>query len=95
MSKRRNKSRFTKTDVNTICEMQRKISAYESYIIAIYGHTRPNHNGSCFIKQGTDMDEWVEMTFQNIDRMREEIRIARRNGLTKELAKTTKIAEGI
>ena len=37
MSKKKKKSRFTKTDVNTICEMQRKIDAYESYIIGLHG----------------------------------------------------------
>ena len=36
MSKR-NRSRLTRTDVNTICEMQRKIDAYESYIIGLCG----------------------------------------------------------
>ena len=30
--KRRNKSRFTRTDVNSICEMQRTIDAYKIVI---------------------------------------------------------------
>ena len=34
MSKRRKKSRFTKTDVNTICELQRKIDIYEGFVLA-------------------------------------------------------------
>ena len=75
MSKRRNKSRFTKTDVNTICAMQRKIDAYESYIMALAGGTSPNKD----IKQlaviiiGTDMDDWVSMAWNNIRKMKDEL----------------------
>ena len=52
MSKKR-KSRFTKTDVNAICEMQRKIDAYEDFIIALNGMVRrkdPSYKYICFVK---------------------------------------------
>lgn len=60
MSKKRKKSRFTKTDVNTICELQRKIDAYESYIIGLYGLVQ--HRSAkkyIVILRGTELDDWV------------------------------------
>lgn len=60
MKKKRNKSRFTNADVNTICEMQRKIDAYESYIIGLCGliQSRGRRN-YISIERGTEMDDWV------------------------------------
>ena len=71
MSKKRNKSRFTKTDVNTLCEMQRKIDAYEDFIVAICGMTQHKSTAMryiCLIK-GTDMDEWMEMAWKNVQEL--------------------------
>lgn len=48
MSSRRKKSRFTKTDVNTICEMQRDLSFAEQIACAIIGMTRNRDNNPCF-----------------------------------------------
>lgn len=60
MSKRRNKSRLTKTDVNTICEMQRKIDAYEEYIIGLCEliHHRGETQYAVLLRD-TDMDSAV------------------------------------
>ena len=60
MSKRRNKSRLTKADVNVICEMQRKIDAYEDFIIGICGLIQ--HRGKekyLLLLKGTLMDDWM------------------------------------
>ena len=64
MSKRRNKSRFTKTDVNTICEMQRKIDAYEDFIVGICGLIQ--HRGKerfLSILKGTPMDDLMNIAW--------------------------------
>lgn len=74
MSKRRKKSRFTKTDVNTICEMQRKIERYESYIQAICGYVQ--HRGDkhfVCVMRGTDMDSWMEQCWSGISHLFEEL----------------------
>ena len=76
MSKRRKKSRFTKTDVNVICEMQRKIDAYEDYIMVLFAHTQ-KHTSKCAFMKGTEMDEWVNGAVRNIDKMKEEIEVLR------------------
>lgn len=44
MSSKRKKSRFTRTDVNTICDMQRDISYAEQLACAIIGMTRHRDN---------------------------------------------------
>lgn len=76
MSKRRKKSRFTKTDVNTICELQRKIDIYESYILALVGHSSPKKDTRQYAVciMGTDMDDWVEMAWKNITELKEKYR---------------------
>ena len=77
MSKRRNrKSRLTKTDVNTICEMQRKIFAYESYIIALVGQSSLNRDTKQYVVciMGTEMDDWVKMAWENIEEMKDKIK---------------------
>jgi len=81
MSKKR-KSRFTKTDVNTICEMQRKIDAYEDYIIAIGGlakHRNTNKHYLCLLK-GTDMDDWMNTTWNNIQELIDDWNGMKKNG---------------
>ena len=65
MSKRRNKSRLTKTDVNTICEMQRKIDIYEEYIVGLCGLIQ--HRGKMryvVLLRDTDMDDFVNMAWR-------------------------------
>ena len=57
---RRKSSRLTKTDINAICEMQRKIDAYEGYIIGLCGLIQ--HRGKGFpivLLRDTPMDEWI------------------------------------
>lgn len=61
MSKKRKKSRFTKTDVNTICEMQRKIDAYEDFIVTLCGMVQrrnPKYQFIC-LKKGTEIDDFM------------------------------------
>lgn len=65
------KSRFTKTDVNTICEMQRKICAYEDYIIAISGMIQwKNRNKEyiCPVKE-TELDELMNITWKRCQKL--------------------------
>lgn len=75
MSKRKSKSRFTKTDVNTICELQRKIDAYENYILCLFHHTTKHSKTEMPIPimHGTDMDDFVSMAVNNIWKMKEEL----------------------
>lgn len=75
MSKRRKNSRFTKTDVNTICEMQRKIDAYECYILGLVGHTSLNTSTKDYMVplRGTEMDERVNVAWRNITKMKEKL----------------------
>jgi hypothetical protein len=60
MSKKRKKSRFIKSDVNAICELQRKVEIYESYIVALAGYVQ--HRGEkqfvCLLG-GTEIDDIV------------------------------------
>lgn len=74
MSKKRKKSRFTKTDVNTICELQRKIDAYEEYIIGICGLVQ-HRNASKYIVllRGTEIDEWVNDCYNSLVKLFEEV----------------------
>ena len=72
MKKRNRKSRFTKTDVNALCEMQRKIDAYENFIIAICGVTQWKDKRTerfVLIRRGTDLDEWMDMAWKNIHQL--------------------------
>lgn len=73
MSKRRNKSRLTKTDVNTICEMQRKIDVYEEYIIGLCGLIQ--HRGKMqyvVLLRGTDMDSAVNQAWNEYQKQMNE-----------------------
>jgi len=73
MSKKRKKSRFTKTDINTICEMQKKIDAYESYIMGLAGFSSPTkttEKNYIILLHNTDMDDWVQQAWENIKTMK-------------------------
>ena len=73
MSKKRKKSRFTKTDINTICEMQKKIDAYESYIMGLAGFSSPTkttEKNYVILLHNTDMDDWVQQAWENIKTMK-------------------------
>lgn len=73
MSKKRKKSRFTKTDMNTICEMQKKIDAYESYIMGLAGFSSPTkttEKNYVILLHNTDMDDWVQQAWENIKTMK-------------------------
>jgi len=70
MSKKR-KSRFTKTDVNVICEMQRKIDAYEDFILALAGlvqHKDPKRRYIPILKN-TEMDGWMNQIWLDCEEM--------------------------
>ena len=74
MSKRKNKSRLTRTDVNAISEMARKIYAYEDYILCICGHTQKGRNARHVLMRGTEMDDWVNMAAISIDKLQDRIK---------------------
>ena len=72
--KRKNKSRLTKTDVNTICEMQRTIDAYESYIKGLFGLAqRENPTERLVFLCGTDLDNEVNHCWRYIKEMKKEL----------------------
>ena len=77
MSKKRNKkSRLTKTDVNTICEMQRKIDAYENYIFAMCGmiqHREDLKFKPILLLNDTPMDDWMNMSWNGLQEMKKEL----------------------
>ena len=74
MSKRKNKSRLTRTDVNAICEMARKIYAYEDYIICICAHVQRGRNARHVLMRGTEMDVWVNAATIGIDKRNDRIK---------------------
>lgn len=73
--KRKNKSRLTKTDVNTICEMQRKITAYENYIVAMSGmiQRRDIMIEPVLLLNDTPMDEWMNTAWRELREMKKEL----------------------
>ena len=74
--KRKNKSRLTKTDVNTICEMQRKIDAYENYICAMCGmiqHREDLKFKPILLLNDTPMDDWMNMSWNGLQEMKKEL----------------------
>lgn len=77
MSKKRNKkSRLTKTDVNTICEMQRRIVAYENFICAISGliqHRDDLKFHPILMLSDTPMDDWMNICWDGIQEMKKEL----------------------
>lgn len=75
MSKRRNKSRLTKADVNTICEMQRKITAYENYIIAMCAmiQRRDEMIEPVLLLNDTPMDEGMNTAWKGLRGMKKEL----------------------
>ena len=74
MSKRKNKSRLTRTDVNAISEMARKIYAYEDYILCICGHAQKGRNARHVLMRGTEMDDWVDDAVIRIDERNDRIK---------------------
>lgn len=75
MSNKRKKSRLTKTDVNTICEMQRKITAYENYIVAMCAmiQNRDILNEPALLLDDTPMDEWMNTAWNGLREMKKEL----------------------
>lgn len=74
--KRKNKSRLTKTDVNTICEMQKKIDAYENYICAMCGmiqHREDLKLKPILLLNNTPMDDWMEISWNGLQEMKKEL----------------------
>ena len=73
---KKKKSRLTKTDVNAICEMQRKIDAYENYIIGLCGLVQKKYNpNKCYVipLSGTPLDDLVSNTWNTIKEMKKEL----------------------
>ena len=74
--KRKNKSRLTRTDVNTICEMQRKIVAYENFICAMCGmiqHREDLKFKPILLLNDTPMDDWMNMSWNGLQEMKKEL----------------------
>ena len=82
MSKKRKKSRLTKTDVNTICEMQRKITVYENYIVAMSEmiQRRDEMIEPVLLLNDTPMDEWMNTAWRELREMKEELLKPKGNG---------------
>lgn len=68
MAKKRNKSRLCKKDVDTICQMQRTIDSYESYLAGLMYFAMHGKEGGkpLVILHGTDMDDVVSSAYENI-----------------------------
>ena len=65
------KSRLTRTDVNAICELQRKIDAYESYIIGLHGlFQRRGSTKWVILQRGTELDDLVNQCWNDIEEMK-------------------------
>ena len=86
MSKKNKKSRFTKSDVNAICMMQRKIDAYENYLFAI---NRMLHSSGDkilpIVLMNTDMDIIARDSYKIAKKLRSEANAG--NNLLSELEK--------
>lgn len=82
MSKKRKRSRLTKTDVNTICEMQRKITVYENYIVAMSGmiQRRDEMIEPVLLLNDTPMDEWMNAAWRELREMKKELLKLEGNG---------------
>ena len=59
-------------DVDAICELQRRIDAYEFYIIGLAGHSSPDRDSGRYAIpfRGTEMDEWVRLAWSNITELK-------------------------
>ena len=74
--KRKNKSRLTKTDVNTICEMQKKIDAYENFIVAMCGmiqHREDLNHEYLLLLNDTPMDDWMNLSWNGVKELKKEL----------------------
>jgi len=88
MSRKKNKSRLTKTDINTICEMQRKIDVYESYILGLCAHSNLNlEKEHVVLMRGTELDDFVNLTWRRIKQLK--VLAAERLAETKDLLKSS------
>ena len=76
MNKRKNKSRLTKTDVNAICELQRKVDTYESYIMCLVSSIQhkfePDYRLGIIIRDD-DMAKWVNQGWQQLREIKKEL----------------------
>jgi hypothetical protein len=68
------KSKLTRTDVNAICELQRKIDAYESYIIGLCGLAQ-HHNPfkRVIVLRDTELDNLVNQCWNDIEEMKDRL----------------------
>ena len=66
MAKKKNKSRLTKTDVNAICELQRKVDAYELYLQCIVFLLCSKEPYGGVPIQNTPMDDTMQMIWHKI-----------------------------
>ena len=75
MSKKRKKSRLTKTDVEAICEMQRKITSYENYIVAMCEMIRHKDNMKepVVLLNDTPMDDFMNDAWRGLREMKKEL----------------------
>ena len=84
MSKKRmKKSRLTKTDVNTICEMQRTIVAYENYIVAtcaMIQHRYDLNFKPILLVSDTPMKEMMAACWKGVGEMKKELLELKGNG---------------
>lgn len=74
MSKRK-RSRLTRTDVSTICEMQRKICAYENYLVGLCKLIQ--HRGElqrAVILCDTPMDDFVNTAWNTYKNQSKELK---------------------
>lgn len=76
MSKRKNKSRLIKADVNVILELQRKAVAYESYILVLEHMSNTCNEEPSLVVFNTPLDEKVEQAYENLITLR---KIAKEN----------------
>lgn len=76
MAKKKNKSRLCKKDVDTICQMQRTIDSYESYLTGLMYFAMHGKEGSkpIVLLHGTEMDPAVNITYENINRLHDTIK---------------------
>ena len=70
--KKTKKSRFTKTDVNKICELQRTIDTYENYIMGMYGLVTSKNVKIGVVLRDTVLDDFVNGTFIEFRKLQEE-----------------------
>ena len=68
---KKNKSRLTKTDVDSICQLQRKVDAYEMYLQRIMNCVCTERQITDIVLMHTPMDDVVQMIYSRIRLMKE------------------------